>query len=65
MREAIHKETGQKVAIKAVSKKYLGEKDLKLLTREIEIMKKLEHPNIVNLIGVCESEEEILIIMEL
>lgn len=65
VREATHKKTGEKYAIKLISKKYVAAKDLKLLEREIEIMKKLQHKNIVNLFEVCESQEEIYIVMEM
>lgn len=65
VREATNIKTQEKVAIKVISKKFLPSKDLKLLEREIEIMKKLQHKNIVSLIDVFESSEEIYIIMEL
>ncbi len=65
VKEAISKETGDKFAVKSVSKKFIGGKDLKLLEREIEIMKRLQHPNIVALIGVHESPDDIHIVMEL
>jgi calcium/calmodulin-dependent protein kinase I len=65
VKEATHKQSGKKYAIKTVNKKFINEKDLKLLGREIDIMKKLEHPNIVNLFEVVEFEDELHIIMEL
>jgi serine/threonine protein kinase len=65
VKEATHKETGVKYAIKFVSKKYVAQKDLSLLMREIEIMKKLRHDNIVQLIDVAETADDIYIVMEL
>ena len=53
------------MAIKFIEKKYVSSKDIDLVDREIEIMKKLEHKNIIKLIEVCESAEEIFIVMEL
>ncbi len=65
VKEAIHKQTNEKYAIKFVSKQFVSDKELKLLEREMEIMRKLEHKNIVQLIDVGESKDEIFIVMEL
>lgn len=65
VKEAVHKETGERYAIKFVSKKYVAAKDLTILAREIAIMKKLRHNNIVQLMDVAETSEEIYIVMEL
>ncbi len=39
--------------------------DIKLLLREVQIMRGLDHPNILKLYEVYESEEEFFLIMEL
>jgi hypothetical protein len=65
VKEAVHRETKERYAIKFVSKQFVSEKELKLLEREMEIMRKLEHKNIVQLIEVGETKEQIFIVMEL
>lgn len=63
---AIHKLTGSKVAIKIISKKDNNEdgKQLQRIQREIEIMKKINHPFIASLFEVIENENNICIVME-
>ncbi|EFA79680.1 putative protein serine/threonine kinase [Heterostelium album PN500] len=57
VRQGTHKETGDQVAIKAISKQHVNDADMKRFTREIEIMKKLKHKNIIQLIEVFDSHE--------
>lgn len=40
------KRTNEKVAIKFIEKKFVDKQDLVLLAREIDIMKKVHHPNV-------------------
>jgi serine/threonine protein kinase len=61
----VHKETGEKYAIKFIHKSFVSPKELKFLEREMDIMRKLEHKNIIQLIEVGESLEDIYIVMEL
>ena len=61
----INKQTGEKVAIKILEKiRLFRYQDKVRLEREIEILKKLKHPNIVQLYGVIETDNQILLIME-
>ena len=39
--------------------------DIKLLRREIKIMKKVDHNNILKLFEVYEDEDEFFLVMEL
>ena len=65
VRLGINKQTGEKVAIKILEKNKLNKYQDKIrIEREIEILKKLKHPNIVQLYGVIETERQILLIME-
>lgn len=53
------------VAIKCIDKSYVDNQDLVLLAREIDIMKKVKHPNVLNLFKVFESDAQISLVMEL
>ena len=65
VRLGINKQTGEKVAIKILEKSRLTRNEDKIrLEREIEILKKLKHPNIVQLYSVIETEKQLFIIME-
>jgi len=59
------KRSGDKVAIKFIEKKFVDKQDLMLLAREIDIMKKVHHPNILRLVEVFETEDVIALVMEL
>jgi serine/threonine protein kinase len=55
------------VAVKLVNKLSLEENDRKLhkkLNLEIDIMKKLDHPNVLKLIDVIETEDYMCIVLE-
>ena len=60
----INKKTGQKVAIKMMSKKNMEEKDLELLRTEVEILKICQHPYIIKLYEIFENIDYFYIIME-
>ena len=65
VRLGINKQTGEKVAIKILEKSKLNRNIDKIrLQREMEILKKLRHPNIVQLYSVIETERQIFLIME-
>ncbi|EAY07696.1 CAMK family protein kinase [Trichomonas vaginalis G3] len=63
---AIHNATGSKVAIKIINKNENNEDGRQMIRihREIEILKKVNHPFISHLFEVIESENEIYIVME-
>jgi calcium-dependent protein kinase len=58
-----NKATGAIRAIKTIHKKFV--KDMKLLQNEIEVMKCLDHPNIVKLYETFEDKRSYYLIMEL
>jgi len=60
-----NKKTGEDVAIKYIEKKFVDPQDLVLLSREIDIMKKIQHKNVLRLIEVFESDDIISLVMEL
>ena len=59
------KKAGGDFAIKCIKKKMVEGDDIKLLRREIQIMKKLSHPNILKLYEVYEDDEQFYLVMEL
>lgn len=63
--EGTKKKTGEKFAIKCIKKTMVEGDDIKLLRREIHIMKKVNHPNILKLFEVFESDDEFFLVMEL
>jgi serine/threonine protein kinase len=59
------KSDGKEVAIKAISKKNISEEELSTLGREIAIMKKLQHPGIVQLEDIFETDDTLYLVLEL
>jgi len=60
----VRKASGKKYAIKCISKKLIDKKELQLLEREIDIMKKLQHPNIIQLMEVVDTPETLYLVLE-
>ena len=60
--EVKNKKTGELRACKHLSK--LNIKNLDKFRREIEILKKMDHPNIIRIYEVYESERSLYIVME-
>nr|KAF6485849.1 microtubule affinity regulating kinase 3 [Rousettus aegyptiacus] len=61
---ARHILTGREVAIKIIDKTQLNPTSLQKLFREVRIMKILNHPNIVKLFEVIETDKTLYLIME-
>lgn len=64
VREGIRKEDKKKYAVKCISKSKIDKKELALLEREIDIMKKLNHPNIIQLMEVIDTPDTLYLIIE-
>eukprot|EP00005_Dracoamoeba_jomungandri_P002268 CAMPEP_0174260950 /NCGR_PEP_ID=MMETSP0439-20130205/11094_1 /TAXON_ID=0 /ORGANISM="Stereomyxa ramosa, Strain Chinc5" /LENGTH=329 /DNA_ID=CAMNT_0015345343 /DNA_START=96 /DNA_END=1085 /DNA_ORIENTATION=+ len=62
---AERRKDGKEFAIKCVNKKMVEGDDIKLLRREIQIMEKLDHPNIIKLYEVYEDHEQFYLVTEL
>ncbi|KAJ3589088.1 hypothetical protein NHX12_009936 [Muraenolepis orangiensis] len=56
--------SGQVVALKFIPKVGRSEKELRGLKREIEIMRGLEHPNIVQMFDSFETDKEVVVVTE-
>eukprot|EP00727_Mastigamoeba_balamuthi_P006076 m51a1_g2088 putative ca2+ calmodulin-dependent protein kinase ii (744) ;mRNA; r:1518420-1521701 len=62
---AIERETGREVAVKRISRDAVDEEGIEPLHREIEIMRELKNPFIVDLFKVVSTTNNVYIIMEL
>ena len=61
MRIGTHTITGEKVAIKILEKDRIKDKgDVERVTREINILKKVRHPNVIQLYEVTNSAPFVL-----
>ena len=61
----IHIPTGEKVAIKILEKeKIVDQSDIERVSREIQILKLIRHPNIIQLYEIIEDNTHLYLIME-
>eukprot|EP01126_Amoeba_proteus_P022427 TRINITY_DN2266_c0_g1_i10.p2 TRINITY_DN2266_c0_g1~~TRINITY_DN2266_c0_g1_i10.p2 ORF type:complete len:121 (-),score=27.08 TRINITY_DN2266_c0_g1_i10:885-1247(-) len=65
VKKARKRDTGEYFALKIVSKHDKTKEELIILQREIDIMKKLSHPNIITLDDVFEEADTIYLVLEL
>jgi len=65
VKKAKNRTTGERFAVKVLSKKKMTEEDKAAMKVEIEILKQVDHPNIVKLIDVFEDERHWCLVMEL
>jgi len=61
---ATHVLTGHNVAVKIIRKKNLTKEESSLLRREVDILKTLNHPHVIKLYEVLETERVLFLIME-
>ena len=65
MRLGTHIPTGEKVAVKVLEKSRIRDKkDIERISREIKILKKLHHPNVVQIYEIIETEHSLYLAME-
>lgn len=64
VRLGVHKITKTQVAVKIVDKHDLDAENLKKIAREIEIMSKLSHPNVIKMYQVMHTDSMIYIVTE-
>lgn len=65
VKRAKFRASGERYAVKVLSKRKMSEEDLTALYQEIEILKSIDHPNIVKLIDIFEDERHVCLVMEL
>ncbi|XP_063714696.1 serine/threonine-protein kinase 33-like [Symsagittifera roscoffensis] len=57
-------ETGNKFAVKKVSKEKAGTVGLRLLQREVDILKRVQHPNIICLLNIFETPRSMYLVLD-
>jgi serine/threonine protein kinase len=63
VKAGIDKKTGERVAIKIVNKELVEREET--LNNEIDILSKVDHPNIVRMNAIFDTKESLFIVMEL
>lgn len=61
---AIHKSSGERVAIKCINKSCIVNQ-VAVLTNEVSVLKKIRHPNIIQLLDIYDSSKNLYLVMEL
>ncbi|XP_012828001.1 PREDICTED: SNF1-related protein kinase catalytic subunit alpha KIN10-like [Erythranthe guttata] len=61
---AVHSLTGIKVAIKILDRRSINNCEAEKVRREINIMRRLSHPNVVRLFEVIETPSKVYVVME-
>jgi len=62
---ATHKSTGKKWAVKRINKEKTGKTTILLLEREVGILRRVFHPNIIQLNEVIETPKNMYLVMDL
>jgi len=62
---ATQRASGQQYAVKVINKKDLGKDYEKNLKMEVDILKKVNHPNIIALKELFDTPDKLYLIMEL
>ena len=65
VKKAKNRATGERFAVKVLSKKKMTQEDKIAMQTEIEILKQVDHPNIVRLIDIFEDDRHWCLVMEL
>lgn len=65
VRRGVKKGTSEKVALKFIEKKFVKKKHIEQLRREIDIMQKVNHTNVLALKGIHENDTHLTLVMEL
>lgn len=64
VQQGFDKATGSKVAIKAFNLRGLPERKKEALEAEVEVFLSMDHPHVVRLVNVYETEEQLELVME-
>ncbi|KAF4315845.1 hypothetical protein G195_010655 [Phytophthora kernoviae 00238/432] len=64
VREATHKTTGERFAIKCIKRAQLSKDDLEALVAEVKILREMQHAHIVKLFDVFQEERYFFLVTE-
>jgi len=64
VKKAVHKKTGEVVAIKIYDKRHISVFDKGCINTEVEILKTLKHPNVINIKEAYNGPKRLYIVME-
>ena len=59
----IHKESKKRVAVKIINKTTMSAKNIEILRYEIETLKMCQHPNILRLLDIFETKDNMYLMM--
>jgi len=65
VRKGKHRESGDHVAIKILSKRKMQEEDIAGMQNEISILSQIDHPNVVKLVDTYEDKGHYCLVMEI
>lgn len=65
VRQAVHRETGMVRAIKIINNDAINEEEKKRIVGEVEILKSLDHPNIIRVFEYFQDSRNFYIVTEL
>lgn len=65
VKRAKNRATGERFAVKVLAKRRMSDEDKANMLVEIDILKSMDHPNIVRLIEVFEDDRHWCLVMEL
>ena len=65
VRMCVHRETGAQRAVKVLRKSHMDEDEKRMLFNEINILKELDHPNLVKMYEFFEDEKRYYIVTEI
>lgn len=65
VKEVTHITSGQQYAMKMVNKDKPGSTSIQLLEREIEVLNRVNHPHLIQLIEVYETQKKVFLVLEM
>jgi len=65
VRMCVHRESGAQRAVKVLRKKEMDEEEKRMLFNEINILRELDHPNIIKMYEFFEDEKRYYIVTEI
>eukprot|EP01083_Nonionella_stella_P091659 256324_1 len=65
VKKCVRKSDGKEYAVKIVKKKNLNAEELATINEEVEIMNRISHENIVNLIDIYDTPKHLYMVLEL